>query len=55
MVLDATLKACNQDNDVALEALGLGNVKRDRNHHRVLRRESELLQKFYAEPAFARD
>ena len=49
MVLDATLKACDQDKDAALEALGLGNVVRDRNHHRVLKRESELLQKFYAE------
>jgi DNA-binding NtrC family response regulator len=49
MVLDETLKACGQDKDVALEALGLGNVVRDRNHHRVLRKETELLQKFYAE------
>jgi hypothetical protein len=49
MVLDATLQACDQDKDTALEALGLGNVVRDRNHHRVLRKETELLQKFYAE------
>ena len=49
MVLDATLKACDQDKDAALDALGLGNVVRDRNHHRVLRKETELLQKFYAE------
>ncbi len=53
MVLDAALNACNQDKDAALEALGLGNVVRDRNHHRVLKRESELLHKFYAELASA--
>lgn len=49
MVLDAMLKACDQDKDTALEALGLGNVVRDRNHHRVIKREWEVLQKFYAE------
>jgi DNA-binding NtrC family response regulator len=48
MVLDAALEACDHDKDIALEALGLGNVIRDRNYQRVMKKESELLQRFYA-------
>ncbi len=48
MVLDAALEACDKDRDVALDALGLGNVIRDRNQYRVFKREAELLQRFYA-------
>jgi DNA-binding NtrC family response regulator len=47
MVLDATIEATGSK-EVALEALGLGSVLRDRNHHRVIKREAELLQRLYA-------
>jgi DNA-binding NtrC family response regulator len=48
MVLDAAVDASDSDKDAALEALGLGNVVRDRNHHRVIKREAELLGRFYS-------
>lgn len=49
MVLDATLQKCEKDKDAALQALGMGSIVRDRNHHRMIKRELELLQRFYAE------
>ena len=49
MVLDSALDACDSDKDQALDALGLGNVARDRNLHRVRKRESELVQRLCSE------
>lgn len=44
-VLQATLKRFGSKED-ALLALGLGSVLKDRNHHRVLKRELDLVARF---------
>jgi DNA-binding NtrC family response regulator len=47
MVLEATLESSGS-REAAFEALGLENVLRERNHHRFIKRETELLQRLYA-------
>lgn len=44
-VLEATLKRF-ANKEEALAALGLGNVVKDRNHHRMIKRELELVSRF---------
>lgn len=46
MVLEVAIENCGPDKDLALQALGLGSVVRDRNLGRVLNRAREQLQNF---------
>ncbi|MBN2195663.1 MAG: sigma-54-dependent Fis family transcriptional regulator [Polyangiaceae bacterium] len=46
-VLEATIKAFG-NRETALEALGLGSVVKDRNHHRLIKRELDTVARFLA-------
>lgn len=48
LVLEATIQTFGNNRDKAFEALGLGQTLKDRNQHRLIRREQEIVARFLA-------